>query len=127
VTGLDPILPDMQTGHITTGPRPDWEPLVALVGRDVVGCFAWKFALGLDDGVAVHAYRNIATDGYLLLAADGRAFVHREGERYEELAPAVAVDAAFAGWEEARRRARNPDAIRALLERHRTPATDAAA
>ena len=114
----------MQSGQITRGLRPDWEPLVAFVGRDVVQCFAWKFALELDDGVAVHAYRNIATDGFLLLAADGRAFAHRQAERYEELPPALALEEAFAGWEEARPRPRDPDAVRALLERHRAPAPD---
>jgi hypothetical protein len=61
----------MHTGEITKGLRPDWEPLITLVGREVVGCFAWKFALELDDGAAVHAYRNIATDRYLLLALTG--------------------------------------------------------
>jgi hypothetical protein len=115
----------MQSGKITKGLRPAWEPLVAFVGRDVVGCFAWKFALELDDGVAVHAYRNIATNGFLLLSADGRAFVYREAERYEELPPGMALEAAFAGWEDARPRPRDPDAVRALLERHRAPAAPA--
>ena len=117
----------MQSGQITRGLRPDWEPLVTLVGREVVGCFAWKFALELDDGVAVHAYRNIATNGYLLLATDGRAFVYRETERYEELTHAMALEAAFAGWEEARPRPRDPEAVRALLDRHRAPAPEASA
>ena len=117
----------MHTGQITKGLRPDWEPLVAFVGREVVGCFAWKFVLELDDGAAVHAYRNIATNGFLLLAADGRAFVYRDAERYEELSPAMALEAAFAGWEDARPRPRDPDAVRALLERHRAPAPDASA
>jgi hypothetical protein len=117
----------MQTGKITKGLRPDWKPLVAFVGRDVVGCFAWKFALELDDGVAVHAYRNIATNGFLLLSVDGRAFVYRDRECYEELSQAMALEEAFAGWEDARPRPRDPDAVRALLERHRAPASDATA
>jgi len=117
----------MQSGQITKGLRPDWEPLVAFVGREVVGSFAWKFVLELDDGVAVHAYRNIATNGFLLLSADGRAFVYREAERYEELPPGMALEAAFDGWEDARPRPRDPDAVRALLERHRAPASDAPA
>jgi hypothetical protein len=105
----------MHTGQITKGLRPDWEPLITLVGRKVVGCFAWKFALELDDGVAVHAYRNIATDRYLLVASDGRTLEYREDDRYEEVAAATALETVFAGWEEARPRPRDPDAVRELL------------
>jgi hypothetical protein len=121
------MLPCMQSGKITKALRPDWQPLVSFVGRDVVQCFSWKFAVELDDGVAVHAYRNIATNGFLLLSADGRAFVHREAECYEELAPEPALEAAFAGWEDARPRPRDPDAVRALLTRRRSPAPEAPA
>jgi hypothetical protein len=111
----------MQTGKITRGLRPDWEPLIALVGREVVGCFAWKFALELDDGVAVHAYRNIATNRYLLLAADGRALEYREADLYEEVSIGATLETVFEGWEDARPRPRNPDAVRELLDRHGSP------
>jgi hypothetical protein len=109
----------MQSGKITKALRPAWEPLITLVGGNVVGCFAWKFALELDDEVAVHAYRSIATDRYLLLAVDGRTFEYRDGDRYEEIPVGVALETVFTGWEEARPRPRDPDAVRALLERHR--------
>src|SRR3954452_17042918 len=102
----------MHTGQISKGLRPDWEPLITLVGRRVVGCFAWKFALELDDGVAVHAYREIATDRYLLVAADGRVFEYREGDRYEMTPAATALETVFACWEEARPRPRDPYAAR---------------
>jgi hypothetical protein len=117
----------MQTGQITKGLRPSWEPLVTLVGRDVVGCFTWKFALELDDGVAIHAYRNIATNRVLLLGTDNRAFAHRGADRYEEITVSAALGSAFAGWEEARPRPRDPDAVRALLSRHAVPASESAA
>ena len=113
----------MHTGKITKGLRPDWEPLITLVGRDVVGCFAWKFALELDDEAAVHAYRHIATDRYLLVAVDGRTLEYREADRYEEIPVSSALGTVFAGWEDARPRPRDPDAVRELLERHRTPAS----
>ncbi len=64
---------------------------------------------------------------FLLLATDGRAFVYREDDRYEELATPAALEAAFAGWEDARPRPRDPDAVRALLERHRSPAPESSA
>lgn len=108
----------MHTGEITKGVRPSWEPLVTLVGGEVVGCFTWKFALELDDGTAVHAYRHIATNGYLVLGTDNRAFKHCDENRYEEVTASAALASAFEGWEVARPRPRDPDAVHALLERH---------
>jgi hypothetical protein len=116
------MLPVMHTGEITKGLKPSWEPLIELVGRDVVPCFMWMFALRLDDGVEVHAYKSIATRQYLHLAADGRALAYRGKDRYEEIDALAALEATFAKWEEAFPQPRNPDAVRALLERHR-PAT----
>jgi hypothetical protein len=113
----------MQSGKITKALRPAWEPLITLVGGNVVGCFAWKFVLELDDGVVVHAYRSIATDRYLLLGVDGRAFEYRDGDRYEEIPVGAALETVFTGWEEARPRPRDPDAVRELLERHRAQAS----
>ena len=108
----------MHTGEITTALRPSWEPLVTLVGREVVGCFTWKFALELDDGAHVHAYRHLATERFLLLGTDNRAFEHRTENRYEEITASAALTSAFHGWEDARPRPRDPEAVRALLERH---------
>ena len=78
-------------------------------------------------GRAVHAYRNIATDGYLLLAADGRAFEYRDRERYAEIGAAAALESAFAGWEDARPRPRDPAAVRGAPQRHRAPAVEPSA
>ena len=48
----------------------------------------------------MHAYKNVATRRYLHLAVDGRAFAIA-GDRYEEITPREAVEAAFDGWEDA--------------------------
>src|SRR5689334_42395 len=121
------MLPAMHTGTITKGLKPSWEPLVTLVGRDVVPCFMWMFALKLDDGAEVHAYKNIATREYIHLAGDGRAFAVDAGtERYEEVSASQALERAFKGWEDATPRPRNADAVRALLDRHRSAASEAA-
>ena len=72
--------------------------------------------------MAVHAYGSIATDrppG----GVDGRTFEYRDGDRYEEIPVGNRLETVFAGWEEARPRPRDPDAVRALLERHRAPAS----
>lgn len=111
------MLPGMQTGQITKELRPSWEPLVTLVGREVVGCFTWKHVVRLDDGTAVHVYRHAATEAFLLLGDDNRAFACKDGD-YEEVTPSAALEAAFRGWEDARPRPRDPDAVRALLTRH---------
>jgi hypothetical protein len=114
------MLRDMHTGEITKGLRPSWEPLVTLVGHEVVTCFMWMFALALDDGAEVHAYKSIATRRYLHLAADGRAFEYRSQNRYEEVTASAALQDVFTGWEETVPQPRNPEAVRGLLERHRS-------
>jgi hypothetical protein len=113
------MLPAMQNGKITRGIRPSWEPLIGLVGKDLVPGFMWMFAIELDDGAEVHGYKNIATRQYVHLATDGRAFVFRNGNRYEEIPTHAAVEQAFSGWEDALPQPKHPETVRALLERHR--------
>jgi hypothetical protein len=108
----------MHTGQIRKGLRPDWEPLVALVGRDIGPGFMWMFALELDDATIVQAYKNIATRRYLHLAEDGRAFAYEKSDHWREINAGEAVQEAFAGWEETSPRQRDPEAVRALLARH---------
>ena len=109
----------MQSGKITRGLKPSWEPLIGLVGKDLVPGFMWMFALELDDGTEVHGYKNAATRQYIHLGTDGRAFAYRPGDRYEEILIREAVEQAFDGWEEAFPQPKHPEAVRALLERHR--------
>jgi hypothetical protein len=121
------MLPAMHTGQITKGLKPSWEPLVGLVGKDLVPGFMWMFALQLDDGAEVHAYKSIATRQCVHVASDGRAFAHRSNDRYEEINARQALEQAFNGWEDAFPQPKNPEAVRALLERHRAPAAERAA
>jgi hypothetical protein len=102
-------------GELIQHERPVWEPLIELVGLDVVGGFMWMNELELDDGLEVHAYKNIATRRYLHLAVDGRAFRYRSPGRYEEITVRAALEEAFAGWEETLPPPSDPDAVRALL------------
>jgi hypothetical protein len=112
---------DELCGALAQRERPDWEPLIALVGLDVVGCFMWMNELVLEDGTRLHAYKSIATRRYLHLAVDGRAFAERANDRFERVTPLEALEAAFAGWEDLYPPPREPEAVRALLARHRTP------
>lgn len=98
---------------------PVWEPLIELVGLDVVDGFMWMGELELDDGLEVHAYKSIATRRYLHLGVDGRAFAYRSWGRYEEVTLREALEEAFTDWETTLPEPQNPDAVRALLERHR--------
>jgi hypothetical protein len=112
------MLRDMQTGEITKGLRPSWEPLLAVVGRGAIDCFLWRFAVELADGTAVHAYMGTASRRHLLLAEGGRALEHAGDGRYRDVPVGAALAAVLDGWEDARPRPRDPEAVRALLARH---------
>jgi hypothetical protein len=108
----------MHTGQITKGLRPDWEPLITLVGLEVVDGFMWMHGLELEDGLEVHAYKSIATRRYLHLGVDGRAFRYRSSDdRYGEISLREALEEAFTNWEVTLPHPRDPDAVRALLAR----------
>jgi hypothetical protein len=109
----------MRRGEVVQYERPVWEPLVDLVGRDVAGCFMWMNEVELDDGLELHAYKSIATRRYLHLSVDGRAFGYAPRGRYAEISLLEALEEAFTGWEETSPAPRDPDAVRALLARHR--------
>jgi hypothetical protein len=114
------MLPVMHSAQITRGIRPSWEPLIELVGRDLVPGFMWMYALRLDDGADIHAYKSIATRNYVYLASDGRAFRSDGKTGYEEISAAAAVAEAFDGWEDTVPQPKHPESVRALLERHRS-------
>ena len=113
------MLGGMQSGEMVQGARPCWEPLLDLVGHDVVGCFMWMCEVELDDGLRLHAYKSIATRRYLHLAADGRVFGYGSRGFYFEVTAAEAIAAAFTRWEDLLPPPPDPDAVRALLERYR--------
>jgi len=79
------------TGRLTQFERPDWDPLLDVVGLEQVRSFMWMNELELADGTRVHAYKHIATRRYLNLAADGRAFAHERPDRYREIDAAEAL------------------------------------
>jgi hypothetical protein len=93
--------------------------LLGLVGKELVPGFMWMFAVQLDDGAEVHGYKSIATRRYIHLAVDGRAFRSHDEHRYEQVNVSAALAHAFEGWEETVPQPKDPDAVRALLERHR--------
>ena len=114
-----PEVADLMSGALAQFERSDWEPLIALVGLDLVPGFMWMNEIELEDGASVHAYKNIATRQYVHLARDGRAFAFRTGDRYER----CHHSGGRAGVQRVggkRSQPKHADAVRALLERHRS-------
>src|SRR3954449_11101471 len=105
-------------GELVQCRRPLWEPLIELVGLDIVDGFMWMHELELDGGLEVHAYKSIATRRYLHLGIDGRAFRYRSSDdRYGEITLREALEEAFTGWETTFPLPTDPGAVRALLSR----------
>jgi hypothetical protein len=99
--------------------RPIWQPLLDLLGEDLVEWFMWMHEIELADHSALHAYKHVATRRYLHLTEDGRAFVYRSEDDYAEITLRAAIDDAFAGWERLLPEPTDPDALRAALRRAR--------
>ena len=115
---------EWRRGELAQYSRPVWEPLIELVGLEIVDGFMWMHELEFDDGLEVHAYKSIATRRYLHLGVDGRAFRYRSSDdRYKEITLGEALDEAFTNWEDTLPVPEDPDAVRALLARHRSAAS----
>jgi hypothetical protein len=72
-------------GRSIQGEHPDWGPLEAAVGLDVVGDFMWMYDVELDDGRRVQAYKHIDTRRYVHLDSDGNAFIDETDGRYRSI------------------------------------------
>jgi hypothetical protein len=86
---------------LPTGTRePDWQPLIALIGLELVDWFMWMCQLELADGAVVNAYKHWSTRRYLHLAGDGRAFAHIGHDRYLQATLEQALEEAFFQWDQ---------------------------
>jgi hypothetical protein len=102
--------------------RPDWDPLINLVGLELVRWFMWMGQVELVDDTVVHAYKHAATRSYLHIGEDGRLFAFSSPDVYLEIERADAIEAAFREWEQL---IPEPDAaaLHALAELRRQVAT----
>src|SRR3954471_22558073 len=82
-----PVMPRTRTlaGRLKQFERPDWDPLIELVGLVLVRSFMWMNEIELEDGTSVHAYKHIWTRHYVHAAGDGRVFEYRRPGRYREV------------------------------------------
>jgi hypothetical protein len=85
-------------GRLTQFERPNWDPLIDLVGLELVRSFMWMNELELEDGTVVHAYKHIWTRQYVHLGVDGRVFEYRRPGRYREVDSTQALELAFFTW-----------------------------
>jgi hypothetical protein len=75
--------------------KPDWAPLLAVVGDVMAESFMWMSEIRLADGCRFHAYKHLVTRRYLNLARTGRAFEEVGETAYREVAVPVAVTRAL--------------------------------
>jgi len=106
------------SGRLTQFERPDWDPLIDLVGLVLVRSFMWMNEIELEDATTVHAYKHIWTRQYIHAAADGRVFEYRRPSRYREVDARQALELAFFTWEPDELDAR--EALEELLNRSTT-------
>ncbi|MEV4423039.1 hypothetical protein AB0L40_24120 [Patulibacter sp. NPDC049589] len=86
-----------QRGELTNYEAPNWEPLEAAVGPELLVWFMWMEEVRLRDGTAVHGYKHRATRRYLQLDEVLRAYWYDDG-LYRRLPLWRAIDGVFASW-----------------------------
>lgn len=77
---------------------PEWQPLEDLVGEELAGWFMWMFALDMEDGTVVHAYKHIMTRRYFHISEQGRTFLYTREGRYRPISRRAAIKEAFESW-----------------------------
>lgn len=87
-------------GELSQYERPNWDPLIDVVGVHLVRWFMWMHEFVVD-GTPAHAYKHVATRQYLLIGEDGRLFGATPRFRYRVVERDAALEKVFEDWEEA--------------------------
>jgi hypothetical protein len=106
-------------GTMGQGKAPDWGPLENLLDTELCGQFMWMFAVDLQDGTRLNAYKHIWTRCYFHLADDGRAFNYVGEDRYRGVDPYTAIVSVFEDMKGSEHSAAEEEALRAALARAR--------
>lgn len=85
-------------GELVQYERPNWDPLIDVVGPHLVRFFMWMSEFEID-GVHAHAYKHAVTRRYLHVGEDGRLFRSVERFRYAETGRDEALLLVFEDWE----------------------------
>jgi hypothetical protein len=83
-------------GRFVQCETPTWQPLLDLAPEHLDD-FMWMHEVELESGLRLHAYKHRSTRCYLHLDIEGRAFIYREDEPYEEVDPEWLLKRALAG------------------------------
>jgi hypothetical protein len=86
----------MLRGEPTQGDTPNWQPLIDLIGEELVGSFMWMFEVELSNGSRIQAYKHIDTRRYIHLNSEGQAFAYRPEDSYLYVDAADVLDEVFA-------------------------------
>lgn len=79
--------------------EPNWEPLLTVVGEELVGDFMWMFPIDLDDGTRIEAYKHRMSRRYLYLDEEARPWGYSEPEHYRRMPTlAAALADVLASW-----------------------------
>jgi hypothetical protein len=104
--------------HLVQFEKPNWEPVLAVLGERLTEGFMWMHEAALSDGTALHAYKHKWTRRYLFLSENGQAFEEAACQRYVPDRLDFAIKRAIcpwwilAGWEEA-----DVEALRETLDK----------
>ena len=79
------------TGRMVPGCRPDWRPLLSVVGDEVASEFMWMFEVRLASDVLLQAYKHIDTRHYLHLDPSGVTYLYEPPDRYRRIPSATAA------------------------------------
>jgi hypothetical protein len=92
--------------HFLQYEKPNWEPLIEVVGERLAQGFMWMHEEHLSDGTRIHAYKHIHTRRYLYLSEDNEAYELLGCDRLGRDRLDFAIERALcpwwllAGWEE---------------------------
>jgi hypothetical protein len=90
---------DVISGDLSQYDEPEWQPLLDLVGLELVDWFMWMHEIELEDSSRVHAYKHTATRRYFHIAEDGRTFLYVGDDGYREIDREDAIAEAFVGFD----------------------------
>jgi hypothetical protein len=82
-------------GELHQYEQPSWEPLLDLLGEELVGDFMWMHELRMATGERVHAYKHRDTRRYIHLSEHGRTYVYIDHDRYRVIPALDAVHQAL--------------------------------